>query len=411
MDFSIEDRRAASVRKLQELESFLEQEIRSQEISYSGLKDIDANLKLINTRFKIAIQLIERIEAGQLSSSIEALHDLAQEKSKEAVQMLEDLVGENISEDQKSLITEAKGYREAKENFQLLLLKGGGVFFERKIEDAKKARLIARIITKSIRKHTAPDDRYSQVFKTEELPKILRRLVNFFLPILAPENQKEPPYGIGEGEEVEYSSKKIKLPLSQAIFYLENELLPKFEKELKDYPDNHYLQQQLYSTRRRIEEYKQLKFIPRATPIVMEKGFYTNWLNGYTADGEMLVTVALPVRFKSGTNLDRIQELVQAEITRELAGKGISASLDKDYHYLKKLESGRRGDSRVPSSKINTAKGFRVLKNSYPFLKHLEEKKDFQKLVDLVQQRGKRPTQKLLEQMILTGDSKFKSLP
>ena len=122
------------------------------------------------------------------------------------------------------------------------------------------------------------------------------------------------------------------------------------------------------------------------------------------------MTVSLPVTFKSGTNLERVQELVQSEITRKLAGKGISSALDEDYAYLKGLESGRRGSSRTPSFRINAAKGFRILKSIYPFLKLLEDKKTFRKLITLVSQGGRKSSQKLLEQMILKGDDSLKQL-
>ncbi len=400
---SLEEQWKIRLNKLQERESFLEQQVQDLQIEYSGLKDIDTLLELINLKFNMALKAIEGIATRPADSSREALGELAREKSRQAVSMLEDLRGENISLDQTDLISGAAGFKEAKRLFNLLLLKGGAVFFEAKIEEAKIVRKLARIIAEAINKYTSPDDRYAQVFKTEKLPEILRKLVNLFLPVLAPENQKEPPYGIEEGEEFACSAERIKMPLSQAIFYLENELLPRIEKELQANPGNPILQRRLRFAAEKIEEYKRIKYIPRSTPLIMEKGFYTDWWTEYSADGEIMVTVDLTVHFKSGTNLERIQELIQAEITRKAAGRGICPALDEEYAYLKSLESGKRGSSRLPGFKINTAKGFKTLAASYPLLKRLEDKEELKKLISLARQRGKTATQKQLGRMLLTG--------
>ena len=107
----------------------------------------------------------------------------------------------NISEDQKDLITEAEAYTKVRDGLERFILSGGGVFFEARINDAKKIKILSQAVVDSIRKFMAPDDRYPPAFKTEDLPRLFRRLVNFFLPILAPEGQQVPPYGIEEGEE------------------------------------------------------------------------------------------------------------------------------------------------------------------------------------------------------------------
>ncbi len=410
MDYSIEDLSNISLRKLQEEEEYLEQEIKNEDISYSGLKDIDAYLKLICIKFQIALQFIDKIETRQLNLSMQTYRNLAAEKSIAAVRMLEEIGSENISEDQKNLITESQEYDEAKRLFQMLLMRGGASFFESKIEDTKKTRMVAQVIARAIRKYTSPDDNYSRLFKTERLPNFFRKVVNIFFYFFAFENQQKPSYGIEEGEELTYSSEQMLMPVSQVIYYLEHEVLSGLEKKLQDHPGDAHLQQQIQSTREKIDEFKQLKFVPRSTPIVIEKGFYTDWWTGFTKEGELLVTVSLPVTFKSGTNLERVQELVQSEITRKLAGKGISSALDEDYAYLKGLESGKRGSSRTPSFRINAAKGFRILKSIYPFLKLLEDKKTFRKLITLVSQEGRKSSQKLFEQMILKGDNSLKQL-
>ena len=53
--------------------------------------------------------------------------------------------------------------------------------------------------------------------------------------------------------------------------------------------------------RERLREYRSIKVMPRATPINLEQGFYTDWLTQYTTDGELLVSIDLPVRWNSSS--------------------------------------------------------------------------------------------------------------
>ena len=93
-----------------------------------------------------------------------------------------------------------------------------------------------------------------------------------------------------------------------------------------------------------------------------------------------------------------------------MARRGICPALDKEYYYLRSLESGKRGSSRLPGFKINTIKGFRALKYQFPFLAQLEDKRSFQRLIDLVRQRGRGTVRRMLEQMVLSDESSFKKL-
>jgi hypothetical protein len=70
----------------------------------------------------------------------------------------------------------------------------------------------------------------------------------------------------------------------------------------------------------------------------------------------MLVTVDVPTSFGSGSNLDRMRELVIGEIVRNVAGKEICPELDREYRYLRQLQSGMRGSSRIPSFKLDSVK-------------------------------------------------------
>ena len=391
-------------RTLQELldrESALGRQVAEEDLLYSGLKDLDDFLALINVKFEIANYLLSHFDPNRRSSeTASTTARLVREKSTDAVAMLEELRNLNVSEDQKSLITEAQGYHQVRDQFQAFILRGGGVFLQTRIDDARKVKTVSRTLDESLRKFMAPDDRYAPAVKTEALPGFLRRLVNFFLPVLAPEGQADPPYGIGEGEEVQLSSQRMKMPLSQGIRYLETEVLPQLQNALEQNPGSRVIQRQIAVVRDRLWEYKNITFRSRATPINLERGFYTDWLSQYTTEGELLVTVPIGVKFKSGTNLDRLREMVQTEFVRKLAGKGICPALDEDYRFRKSLESGRRGSSRLPSFKIDVNRGYQEIKQLYPALMILENRQEFQKLVDLVRSGGRKRSQKVIENMI-----------
>ncbi len=179
------------------------------------------------------------------------------------------------------------------------------------------------------------------------------------------------------------------MPLSQAVLYLEEELLPELERGLAADPGNAQLQAQARETRSRLAAYRNLRFAPRSTPIVIEKGFYTEWWSQFSADGELLVSIALPVRFRSGTNLDRLRDLVRAEVVRRLAGRRVCPALDQEYRYRRSLESGRTGSTRLPGFKLDTSRGFAELKNLYPGLRRIENKQELAALAQIAYGRGR----------------------
>ena len=336
---------------------------------------------------------------------------MIREKSLAAVNMLEELHSLGISEDQKNIVAEAKGYAEVRDLFQAFILRGGGVFLQPKAEEAGKLKKVSRALNESLRKFVAPDDRYAPAFKTERLPAFLRHLVNIFLPVLAPEGQADPPYGIQEGEQLQVSSQRMTMPLSQAVYYLENEVLPRLERDLNENPGSRVIQQQILRVRERLEEYRSITFRTRATPINLERGFYTDWMSRYTAEGELLVTVPIAVQLGSGTNLDRLQEMVKTELVRRLAGRGICPALDRDYRFRKSLESGRRGSSRLPSFKIDARRGFQEIKRLYPALNCLEDKNALRKLISLVSGTGRKRSQKAIEAMMRSESKTYPRLP
>ena len=109
------------------------------------------------------------------------------------------------------------------------------------------------------------------------------------------------------------SSERMKMPLSQAVYYLKTELMPQLRKDLEANPGSRDLQRQISLVQDKLREYKNTTFRSRATPINLEKGFYTDWLNQYTTDGELLVTVSIPVKYSSGTNLDSYENNIRLD--------------------------------------------------------------------------------------------------
>ncbi len=121
-------------------------------------------------------------------------------------------------------------------------------------------------------------------------------------------------------------------------------------------------------------------------------------------DGEMLVTVPVSVTFRSGTNLDRIMELVRMDVVRRIAGRGVSPAIDREYRHLRSLESGIRGSSRTASMKLDAAWGYRVLKQEFPFMARLADKRKFAELVDHIQS-GRGSAERRLEALIAAEQS------
>gem|GEM_PF-1457525 len=401
MNYPIEEKWSIRFKKLKEREHSLEKQVFEIGNRYSGLKDINLTLELVNTRLSIALMLVERMSSST-REEVEKYHLESKKRAVKATIELENLVTGDLDDDDRKTIKEHPLYRDAREKIQRIILLGGGIFFEGNEYDEKKLRLVSKILVSSIRKFTKRDDLYPPP-EIEKYPPLIRRIINLFFPILLKENQKPPPYGIEEGEERFYTSKNMRMPLSQAILFYEEEVLPKLKKKLESNPGNRGLQGEIERIMSLVEKYKKMKFIPRSTPIVMEKGFYDEWFTGFTRDGEMLVNVPVPVRIYSGNNTERLMELVRMDFVKRIAGRGVSRELDRHYRYLKSLESGIRGNSRTPSLKVNTTFGYQVLKREIPFLKIMEEKDNFLKLVGTVMNRRLKKPERIVLEMIREG--------
>ncbi len=399
MDAFLQERRAAEIQALRAEETRREAEVRRTEESLSGLRDIDLVLSLAEAKLSLCVLLMKTLSPGTTPAPIRnSLETEITEKSLSALRLVEGLLSENISEDQKGIIQSNPLYARVRTRVQEFLLAVGGGYLESRQADARARRLLARTIVAAIRKFTGIDDR-SMPLNLEDYPPLVRKALLFLFPVMVREHPEQPPYGIEEGQEVTYSSRNMKLPLSQAVFYMENELLPELQKKLIENPGSAALQDEIRRLRERVEDYRKLRFFPRSTPVLLEKGFYTEGMTGYTADGEMLVPVPLAVSFRSGTNMDRIMEQVRMDVVRRIAGRGVSGELDREYRHLRSLESGMRGSSRTASMKLDTAWGYRVLKQEFPFLGRLADKRRFEALVGEVQ-TGRGSAERRVEALI-----------
>jgi hypothetical protein len=381
MDSSIQDSYEASFARLSLEEASLEEKTRDMDARLSGLKDIEVSLKLIETKLSLCLLMMGKLADGE--EAARAKHaDLIREKALSAFSALEGLLSESVSEDQRNAVSEDPQFAPVKEKIERFIVQGGGEFLQAVEQDTEDRRTLAHHIVASIRKYTGDDDRYPPL-DLEKLPNFVRQFLLTMFPELVREDPEQPPYGIEEGESVTQSSERMKLPLSQAIFYMENELIPELRKKLAESPGDRAVQKEIDDVKKKVEEYTKMKFFPRSFPIFPEKGYYSEGMTIYSGDGEMMVPIPLPVTIRIGTNLDRKMELVRMELVRRLAGKGICPELDAEYKRLKSLESGMRGSSIQARGKLDAAWGFQVLKKDEPGLRRLEDKEKFQELAKL----------------------------
>jgi hypothetical protein len=399
MDSLPQDVFAIRTRDLLQEEARLAEQVRDTEERFSGMRDIDATLGLARTRLTLCLHLMSRIRPGMDTGERDELAATISEKGGAALRLVEGLVSENISEDQRGIIQANPLFTETKARMEEFLMAGGAGFLEARRTDPRRRRILSRAVAASLRRYGGEDDLYPPL-AVERLPGFLGRFLLHFFPVMVREHPAQPPYGIREGEEVTYSSRAMKLPLSQAVFYLENELLPELEAKLADNPGSRALQEEIARVRARAEEYSKMRFFPRSTPVLLEQNFYTDGMTSYSADGELLVPIPVGVTFRSGTNLDRKMELVRMDVVRRIAGRGVSREIDREYRRLRRLESGIRGSSRTASMKIDTAWGYRILKGDFPFVRRLADKEKFRELERIVRSTGMVPAETRIEFLI-----------
>ena len=379
-------------------EASLERIVRDMDSRLSGLKDIDLILGLARVKLQLCLAMMKK--AQKRRSSFENLDISIGRRAASAIRLVESLVSQNVSEDQKGLVQESPAFAQAKGLLEEFLVSGGGGFLEPLQLDQHKRRILSRTVTSSIRKYMGEDDRYPPL-DIGRYPPFVQKVLLALFPVFIRLRPQRPPYGIEEGEEVTYNSAKMRLPLSQAIHYMENELLPELDRKLVAEPGHPGLQKETQQVRAQLEQYRSMRVHPRAAPVLpLAKGLYTEGMTGFTQEGEILVSLPLPVQLRSGTNLDRKMELVRMDVVRRIAGRGVSAEIDHEYRRLKSIESGLRGNSRTPSLKLDPSWGYWVLRQDFPFLARLSDKDRFQELVQVVRSGSLGDAERFLEAVV-----------
>ena len=375
------------VHRLTGIESRLDAEVRSDDQLLAGLRDFRTILDLAGVRLELA------------TLAVETAHDaeLARAKALAAMQALDDLRGLSLSDDQSEVIRSSHAFAAAQAQLERFLMAGGGALLEDRVADTERCRKLARIVASAVSKHAHRDDTYRPLFKTEKLSEPLRSLVRMLLPVLAHENQADPPYGLEEGEEEVRRAPRMTVPLPQAIHYLSEEVLPAYRDALESAPGDAGLQASIASLEQRIERMQALRVLPRSTPLPIEPGVQTDTLVGFTAEGVPLVTLGIGVDVLSGTNLDRMRELIQSEVVRRCAGGGFAPELDQEYRRLAPAGGDHRTGTRAPSLRLNASRLFPALRRSYPVLRHLEDRVQLDRLLEHCRRHGEAATRRLIE--------------
>lgn len=390
---------AGHVRELLAEEARLEELAQDLDSRLSGLKDIDLTLTLARVKLQACLAMMKKARRGE-TAEFENLAAVIGRRASSALRLVDSLTSANISEDQKGMVQASPLFADVKALLEEFLLAGGGGFLEPVSLDRHRTDLLARVVATSIRKYMGEDDRYPPL-DVERFPPFIQKLLLAAFPVFIRLRPQKPPYGIEEGEEMTYRSAAMRLPLSQAMAYLEEELIPDLERRLAGEPGNQGLQDELEKVRARLQEYRSLRVTPRAAPVLpLARGLYTEGMTSFTQDGEILVSIPVAVNFKSGTNLDRTMELVRMDVVRRVAGHGISAEIDREYRRLKSLASGPRGSSRTPSFKLDTSWGAWVLRRDFPFLARLTDKKGFQELTEVVRSGSLRAAEGIISALI-----------
>ena len=402
--YSLEPGWKVALAHLEEKERGLERACLADELRHGGLVDLESRLRLCQTRLAICLIMLEAMASNRKTGAHRRLYTAAARRARDAVREMEEVRDLNVSEDQKSQVTGHADYQEALRLLGELMAEGGGVLLEPLVTDPRRDKAVLRAVAGALRKYAHPDDVYAPFLGAPDPDRrsFLRSLVTFLFPTLTAEHGDGTRCGIEEADEGLSVSGRLRMPLRQAIHYTERHLLPSLRRTLAEYPGEPQVQDRVLALERQLGQLKRLRFTPRSTPVVLEKGFHTEWISNYTPDGELLVSVVLPVTGRTGTNLGRTQELAFAEVVRRLAGRGVCRRLDEQYRFLRSVASGLRGNSRLPSSRLDTTRAFGALKRDFPSLDALESPQVFRRLVMLARRRDRKALERGVRR-ILSG--------
>ena len=366
--------------ELEAAESNLIVQFEGVEQELAGLIDFDLGLALVVCRLDIAILGISvRSKQGLGGARLFARASRAAREAVELYDRLKSAAGMSLS-----AIDEFPLDQQIKSRLEALILAGGGALFDIELPSkGNSSEIIAGIIADAITKYAPPDDQYESIFAGEALLPIMNR----FFPGFVAGADMLPPFGIDE-EEIE-STQQIALPLSQAIAF--------YRKILEGVSSDPQKSEEI---RHRLSELEAISVRPRAQPLILPKGYYTEGLTRFTRDGEPLIPIALEASYSTGTNLDRVMELVRDEVVRKIAGKGLSEPLDTEIERLKSLESGRLGNRLFPRSALDTSRWYSRVCLRYPQLRVLEDKAAVQRFISVATRSRPRALRKQIAQAL-----------
>lgn len=398
------DWRADSESYTRAMKELADQE-RAIDMAYGGLVDLDLAYELIERRLQLAVVLVRHPD-GRDRAEKDAL---ARKTAVEAVLRLERLVTANVSLDQRTVVRDDPRMDRIHNLLSELVFFGGASLFESH-PDPRAAERLVRIAAAALRKHSSRerlnasrDPDLEETTGTEQVADAGRSAAG---GATADELEVEP------GEEELIFSDFMVLPISQAVLLVRDEIIPGLNARLAADPGNAELQHRLRHLERQADILEQTRFFPRARPIEIEPGLLTAAIVGFTPGGEALVRMRMPIISSTGNRLDRIRELVEAEILRDVVGSGVSPEVDREFRHAMSPASGRRGSSDDPfSATLRTDELFRTLSTRYPFLKRLHDREEMARLVDLAEHSGDRAVRAYLksasqtDRSFLTGSS------
>ncbi|MBT3273684.1 MAG: hypothetical protein HN368_11045 [Spirochaetales bacterium] len=353
----------------------LEEHVEAVDLAYEGLRELDDLYRLIDLKLDISLLLLTHRDVRD----IEDRTAVARTQATDALVLTDSLQTSNISLDQKDEFTNSEEMLGIREKLQNLVVFGGANLFDAENTKQARVRRVGASIKKALLKYTGGQHQTSgpQVKTPDHLAA----------------------YEIPEGEEDINLSEKIVLPLSQAVVLIEEEMLPALEDKLAANPGDPELIRRKNRLIDQVADYKTSKFFPRARPATMEKDLFTAALAGYTASGEVLVTINLPSIQSSGNTYDHLLEHLRVEIVRDSAGMGISPRLDAAVKTARSLESGKRGALLEVLNKLDVPALFRELSVEFPFLRRLESRQDLKLLADLAAKGQRNELKKIISVM------------
>ena len=174
-------------------------------------------------------------------------------------------------------------------------------------------------------------------------------------------------------------------------------MLPIYHESLEAEPGHAGLQESIRTIEQRIERLQALKVYPRSALLPIEENVQTDTLCGFTADGIPLVKLSVSVEVHSGTNIDRIRDLVQSEVVRRCANDGFTPELDREYQRLTPGGSDHRTGTRAPSLRLDHRRLFFYMVKSYPALIRIDDRAELSQLLEHCRINGEAATRRLIE--------------